>query len=95
MIQHVVNSKGAKAITSDRWHVVHSRFIRLNGKWRFARGVHSEHGDVAECKTAAKALLERIRTEGSKLPPEERDEVFVRRPNYKTLETCNNRRRPA
>src|ERR1043166_2821922 len=52
VIQEVVTSKGANAITSDHWHVVHSHFT--SGKRPFIRAVHSEHADSSECQAAAK-----------------------------------------
>jgi hypothetical protein len=95
MIQEVVNSKGAEAITSDHWHVVHSRFVGASRKRPFVRGVESEHADRAACVKAAKALRKKLATEAGSAPVEERDEVFVRRPGFKSLKKARRRAKTA
>lgn len=85
MIREVSTKKGADAITSDRWHVVHARFTGAQRDLPFARGIISEHDDRATCAKVAKALRARLALEGGDLPAEERDEVFVRRPNFRSL----------
>ena len=92
MIRDVSTSKGADAITSDHWHVVHSRFAVVRGEPGFARGIHSEHEDRAGCRQAAKELRTRLASENKAVPAAERDEVFVRRPNYKSLKRAKHRR---
>ena len=92
MIKEVVTSKGTAAITSDRWHVVLSRFTNAGRKQPFARGIDSEHADRSECLKAARALRARLAAEAGSVPEEERDEVFVRRPNFKSLKAARRRR---
>ena len=85
MIAEVLNSKGSAALTSDQWHVVHSRFMFPGARRPFLRCVHSEWGDRASCSSAAKALRVHLNEGSQDVPESERDEVFVRRPNFKTL----------
>jgi hypothetical protein len=92
MIREVLTSKGVAAVTSDQWHVVHSRFAVVRGRSGFARGVFSEHEDRTACQAAAKGLRARLAGENQAVPAEERDEVFVRRPNYKSLKRAKHRR---
>jgi hypothetical protein len=91
VIQEVVTTKGANAITSDHWHVVHSRFTS-GDKRPFVRAVHSEHADGAECRAAAKELRGKLATESRGVPEAEQDEVFVRRPNFKSLKSSRSRK---
>lgn len=92
MITEVQTSKGTPAITSDQWHTVHSRWLDGTGKASFVRSVHSEHADSGACRKAAKELREKLARETADLPEAERDEVFVRRPGYKTLKRAKLRR---
>ena len=95
MISAVRTSKGSEAITSDRWHVVHSQFTSSKGKTFFIRLVHSEHLDRAECLAEAKQLLVTLVDKNGGIPAAERDEVFIRRPNYKTLKRAKHRKSDA
>ena len=92
MIAEVLTSKGLQAITSDQWHVVHSRWSDAGGKRPYARGIHSEHGDRAACVQAAKVLRRQVAADSVGVPAAERDEVFVRRPKFKSLKTAKSRR---
>jgi hypothetical protein len=92
VIQAVQTKKGTKAITSDRWHVVHSRFRGTGGKTLFVRTVHSEHEDRGGCLEAARELCDKLSGGKDAVPDAERDEVFVCRPNYKSLERSRHRR---
>lgn len=92
MIREVETSKGKPAITSDQWHVVHSRLVAVGAKRPYARVIHSEHGERTACQKAAKALRVKIAEAESAVPAGERDEVFVRRPNFKTLKAAKCRR---
>jgi hypothetical protein len=90
MITAVKTRKGTDAITSDQWHVVHARF--LGGDERgFARSISSEHVDRGACVKAARALIARIRAEAGDVPADQRDQVFVRRPGFKSLKAANHR----
>jgi hypothetical protein len=88
MITEVETSKGSAALTSDHWHVVHSRFTFRGARRPFLRGIHSEWGDRKSCRTAAKALRMQLNRNGREVPETERDEVFVRKPNFKTLKVA-------
>jgi hypothetical protein len=92
MIREVLTSKGVQAITSDKWHVVHSRFTAGNGRKAFVRAVFSEHTDRVECLKAAKALRVKLTSDNPDVPEAEQDEVFVRRPHYKSLERARHRK---
>lgn len=95
MIQEVKTSKGIAAITSDLWHVVHSRLTDSRGKRPYARGIHSEHADRISCHKAAKALRVKLAAEGTEVPEAERDEVFICKPKFKTLKLAKTRRTEA
>ena len=92
MIQEVVTSKGAAAITSDQWHVVHSRLVDSKDPRPYLRGIHSEHADRVSCRKAALALRAKLLADNASLPEAERDEVFVRKPAFKTLKLARTRR---
>jgi len=95
MITDVKTSKGVAAITSDHWHIVHSRHIEGAGKRPYSRIVHSEHEDAPACRKAAKELRVKLATEAVGVPTEEQDEVFVCRPNFKSLKHAKVRRKAA
>jgi hypothetical protein len=95
MIQEVVTKKGAAAITSDQWYVVHSRLVDRLGDLPYVRGIHSEHADKVSCRKAAAALRARLQAENASVPVDERDEVFVRKPRFKTLKAARARRAAA
>lgn len=85
MIEEVVTKKGAAAITSDQWYVVHSRRVERSGDSVFVRGIYSEHADRASCRKAAATLRAKLQSASASVPVAERDEVFSRRPRFKTL----------
>lgn len=91
MIQEVVTSKGAAAITSDQWYVVHSRLVDIREKRPYARGIHSEHADRPACRKAAQVLRAKLLEENAGVPAAERDEVFIRKPKFKTLKMAKTR----
>ena len=94
MITSVKTSTGAEAITSDQWHVVHARFLG-GGKRPFSRSISSEHEDKLSCTKAATALWAKLRVDAKAVPADERDQVFVRRPGFKSLKLSKRRaRRP-
>jgi hypothetical protein len=93
MISTVDTRKGTQAVTSDRWHVVHARFVGGQSRFPFVRSISSEHEDRAACVDAARALIARVRSEAGDVPAEERDQVFVRRPGFKSVK--NSKRRQA
>ena len=95
MIQEVVTKKGAAAITSDQWYIVVSRLVDNDQKRPYVRGIHSEHPDRVSCREAAKALKAKLRADSASVPADERDEVFIRKPRFKTLKQAKNRRSAA
>lgn len=95
MISPVQTAKGAEAITSDQWHLVHSRLLHPGERRPFVRSVHSEHADRVACRKAAKALRVQLAKDWAAVPEDERDEIFVRKPGYKTLKAAKTRRSAA
>jgi hypothetical protein len=93
MISTVETRKGTEAVTSDRWHVVHARHDGSQAKLPFVRSISSEHEDRAACVKAARKLVADVRSETPDVPLSERDQVFVRRPGFKTIKNAT--RRPA
>ncbi len=92
MIREVLTSKGTPAITSDQWHVVHSRLVHVGAKRPYVRTIHCEHAERSDCQKAAKALRVKLAHDGVGVPEGERDEVFIRHPNYKSLKCAKCRR---
>jgi hypothetical protein len=88
----ITTTKGSPAITSGEWHVVHSHFTDTADSRPFARTIVSEHPDRALCKRAARRLRARLAETDGERPAAQRDEVFVRPPNYKSLKTARSRR---
>lgn len=86
MIRETNSSKNSPALTSDRWHVVRAAFSgETSGKPRFARSIVSEHEDRAAAVTAAREIFSSISPEMKTREPGERDQIFVRKPEFKTL----------
>lgn len=92
MIKQVVTRQGAAALTSDHWHVVHAHFVGGRRRRPFLRKVVSEHSDRTECRAAAKVLRASLRRADQTVSPDDRDEVFVCRPNFKSLKTARKHR---
>ncbi len=88
MIRETLNRKNRVAITSDRWHVVRAHWSGDAVKPRFVRSVVSEHEDRAAAVKVARQLMVALVEETADNPPETRDQVFVRRPDYKSLKTA-------
>lgn len=93
MITEVQTSKGVAALTSDRWHVVHSRLLFAGTERPYSRGIHSEHDDRISCANAAKALRVRLAADSPGVSAAERDEVFVCKPNFKSFKLARTRRK--
>lgn len=85
MIREVETDSGAAAITSDQWHIVHARYVFDGAKRPFLRSVHGEYADRTACRLAARALRAQLAAQETGVAIEHRDEVFVRKPDYKTL----------
>ena len=88
MIQETLSSKQRPALTSDRWHVVHARWSgNDSGQSSFLRSIVSEHDDQASAVRGARELVERLAAEMEKRPQSERDQLFVRKPGFRSLKT--------
>lgn len=85
MISEVQTKKGAAALTSDQWHVVHARFTFPGAKRPYLRSIHSEWPDRASCRRAGRALRKKLSRNGASVPEHQQDEVLMRKPNFKTL----------
>ncbi len=89
----VKNSRGLEAITSDQWHVIRAHMANRGAKRPYVRTVESEHADCETCTRTAKELRRRIAAESADVPEGERDEIVVRRPNFKTLKVATSLRK--
>ena len=88
MIQETLSNKQRPALTSDRWHVVHARWSRTHsGQSTFLRSIVSEHEDRASAVRGARELVERLAAEMAVRPLSERDQLFVRKPGFRSLKT--------
>jgi hypothetical protein len=95
VITDVQTSKGSSAITSDQWHIVHSRLVDAGAKRPYVRSIHSEYADGASCRKAARALRARLAAENPAVPAAERDEFYACRPRFKSLKRARTRRADA
>jgi hypothetical protein len=93
MIEQTKTRAKLPAITSNRWHVVHARWCGTPKLEPFERSIVSEHDAREEAVEAAKSLLHTLRNSAGDRPLEERDQVFVRRPNFKSLAYARRRER--
>jgi hypothetical protein len=98
MIRETTNRKNLPAVTSNQWHVVHARRRCETDKAtstgaRFVRLIVSEHQDRAAAVAAARQVIQALEPEMSSLPSEVRDQVFVRRPEFKSLKAAKRVRR--
>jgi|RhiMethySRZTD1v2_1073278.scaffolds.fasta_scaffold363087_2 hypothetical protein len=92
MITETRTSQGKAAITSDKWHVVHSHF--KGGRKTahpFARTIISEHANRADCDEAASRFRSTL-PDGAGAVVTEQDEVLVRPPNFKSLKSARRRK---
>jgi len=85
VISEVQTDSGGTAITSDHWHIVHARYVFDGATRPYLRSVHSEYEDRTACRHAARALRVHLIAQEKDVAPEKRDEVFVRKPNFKSL----------
>ncbi len=92
MIVDTVTKRSRPAISSDHWHVVRAHWSGTpESSSRFTRSIVSEHESREESVAAAKALAVSLALEGAAWPADERDSVFVRRPNFKSLRFARTR----
>jgi hypothetical protein len=93
MIIETVTKQNRPAIASDQWHVVHARWSGMPQRnARYIRAIVSEHESRAETVQAAKHLASRLALECAERRACERDAVFVRHPNFKSLRFARNRK---
>lgn len=88
MIHDTLSGKGHPAITSDRWHVVHARWIGRGEPEAFERTIVSEHESHADALAAARLLARSLSSQMGDRAPAARDQLLVRRPAYKTLKSA-------
>ena len=90
MIHEAQNEVSRLVVISDRWHVVHARWNEdLTGVAQFSRTVVSEHDDEEGARTAAHSLIAELRPELGGRPLPQRDQVFVRKPGYRSLKEAH------
>jgi hypothetical protein len=89
MIREIRSDKDRPGFTSDRWHVVRATWSgEVDGEAQFERAIVSEHVDRASAIEAARRLLTEARAEDAGRDPDECDQVFVRRPAFRTLKVA-------
>jgi hypothetical protein len=94
MIQETLSRQHKPALTSDHWHIVHARWAgEASGTPRFEREIVSEHDDRASALVAARKFAASISDAMLQLPHDRRDEIVIRRPEYKSLKTAKRRMR--
>ena len=93
MIKDVKSRKKNPAITSDHWHVVHACWTgNEDGEARFDRSILSEHADLESARTAAVKVMADLSRQMGDRPRDRRDQVFVRKPDFKTLKVSGRRK---
>jgi hypothetical protein len=86
MISETKTARSRAAITSDQWHVIRARWhSESNASHPYAREVVSEHPDRGSAADAARTCFAAMALEMAARPRDQRDQVFVRRPRYKSL----------
>lgn len=82
-----------RAVSSDRWHVIHSEWTDRSDKpARYARSIVSEHEDRPGAVTAARLLSLTLKPRMSCRVRSQRDQVFVRPPGFKSRRFTRERR---
>lgn len=86
MIRETHTRKRRPALTSDRWHVVHARWTgEREGAPSFVRTIVGEHDDRASAAQDAREMVSRLAPEMLTRPPAQRDQLFVRKPGFRSL----------
>jgi hypothetical protein len=96
MIKDALTRRGNAATSSDQWHVVHAKWCGKEADHPpFARKVVSEHGTSRTAAlAAAKKLVAKIKASCQDRPLAQRDQVFVRPPDFRSLKFTEQRFRP-
>ena len=90
MIKETLSNKRRPALTSNRWHVVHARWSGERGEGpSFVRTIVSEHDERGAAAHAAREIVSRLSAEMSTRPLSERDQLFIRKPGFRSLKVAN------
>jgi hypothetical protein len=69
--------------------VVHARWSgRYEGRPRFSRTILSEHADRASAAQDARQIVSRLSPQMADRPAAERDQLFVRKPGFRSLKVA-------
>ena len=89
MIQETSTKEHRPALTSDRWHVVHARWTgERAGRPRYIRTIVGEYDDRASATRRAREMVSRLAPEMTRRPLAQRDQLFVRKPGFRSLKTA-------
>lgn len=90
MIKESLNEAKRPVVSSDRWHIVHARWNRnLTEAAQFSRTVISEHDDQETAKKHARSFIDKLVGELAERPLHLRDQVFVRKPGYRSFKQAH------
>jgi len=90
MIKQSMNEASRAVVTSDQWHVVHARWERnLTKAARFTRTIVSEHSTRPNAVESARSLMHGLVAELAERPLPLRDQVFVRKPGYRSFKRAH------
>ena len=93
MIRDVQTRREHAAITSDQWHIVHAAWSRNGeGEPRFDRKILSEHRTFETARAEAFKVMAALSLEMGDRPRPQRDQIFVRKPNFKSLKVAGRRK---
>ena len=93
MITKTQTRRGTAALTSDRWHVLHARWLGDSTTVLFARSIVSEHDDHRTAVQSATTFLDSLAPQMERRAQATRDQVLIRRPSYKSLAVARRTRR--
>jgi hypothetical protein len=86
VITESLNRNQRPALSSNLWHVVHARWLgNESGEPRFERSIVSEHEDRESAIESAKRFGKTHTPEMSNRPATVRDQILVRRPDFRSL----------
>lgn len=86
MIRETTSRRNHAALTSDHWHVVRACLSgEPSEQPRYLRSIVSEHDDRVAAVTAARQIFRSLAPEMADRPRGVRDQIFVRKPDFKSL----------
>jgi len=89
MIQETSTRRSRPALTSDRWHVVHARWLgEKQGRPSYVRTIVGEYEDRASAARGARELVSSLAPQMSARPLAQRDQLFVRKPGFRSLKAA-------